>query len=221
MDIKTPFVIVNFKTYQESSGENAVKLAKICEEVSKKTKIEIAVAVQASDIYRVSKAVNIKVMAQHIDAAEAGKFTGHIYAGNVKENGASGTLLNHSERTIDAKTLQKSILAARAAGLFVVACAPTPAMAKTAASYNPDFVAIEPPELIGGDISVSTAKPQIITNTIKKTGTIPVLCGAGIKTTQDVKKAYELGAKGLLVASGIDVAKNQKEALMSLVAGFR
>ncbi len=222
MKVSTPFVIVNFKTYDESSGGNAVRLAKLCEEASKKSGIEIAVAVQAADIYRVAKSVRIKVLAQHLDPVPAGQFTGHIFAGNLKENGASGTLLNHSEKRLDGKTLKRSVEAAKAAGLLAVVCASTPEIAKAASSLNPDFIAIEPPELIGGNISVSTAKPQIITDTIKNVSSnIPVLCGAGIKTAEDVRKADHLGAKGLLVASGVDVAKNQKEALMNLIAGFK
>ncbi len=222
MRLATPFVVVNFKTYNEASGNRAVKLAKICGEVSRKAKIEVAVAVQAADIYRVAKAAKIRVFAQHLDPVSAGQFTGHIFADNLKENGASGTLLNHSERMLDEKTLKMSVGAAKAAGLLTVVCASTPAIAKAASSLNPDFIVIEPPELIGGNISVSTAKPQIITDTIKNVSSnIPVLCGAGIKTAEDVRKAYHLGAKGILVASGVDVAKNQKEALMNLISGFK
>ncbi len=222
MAISTPFVIVNFKTYKEASGNNAVKLAKICGEVSKKQKIEIAVAVQPADIYRVAKAVSIKVLAQHIDAVPAGQFSGHIFSGNIKENGAFGTLLNHSERQISLDALEKSVNAAKSAGLLAVVCASTPEIAQKASSFNPDFIAIEPPELIGGNISVSTAKPEIITNTIKKIkNNVPVLCGAGIKTEDDVRKACQLGAKGIILASGVALAKNQRKALLSLVNGFR
>ena len=222
MQILTPFVLVNFKTYDEASGFNAEKLAKICAEVAKKNKIEIAVAVQAADIYRVSQNAKVKVFAQHIDPVSGGKFTGHIFPKNIKENGAVGTILNHSERMLDMKTLEKSINAAKDYGLIVVACASTPEIAGRASSFNPDFIAIEPPELIGGDISVSTAKPEIITSTIKKVkNNIPVLCGAGIKTRDDVKKAYQLGAKGILVASGVTLSKTPKKELQNLIDGFR
>lgn len=219
---RTPLAVINFKTYKEASGNNAVKLAKICEEISKKTKIGIMVAVQAADIYRVAKSVSIKVLAQHADAIGAGQFTGHIFTGNIRENGAFGTLLNHSERQLSLDALEKSVNSAKSAGLLAVVCASTPEIAQKASLFSPDFIAIEPPELIGGNISVSTAKPEIITNTIKKIkSNVPVLCGAGIKTREDVRKAYELGVKGILVASGVVLAKNQREALLSLVNGFR
>ena len=35
-----------------------------------------------------------------------------------------------------------------------------------------------------------------------------LLCGAGIVTTEDVKRAIELGSHGILVASGIVKSRN-------------
>jgi len=58
--------------------------------------------------------------------------------------------------------------------------------------------------LIGKGIAVSTANPAIIAGTVnevKSIADIPVLCGAGISTPSDVKKAIELGADGVLLAS--------------------
>ena len=68
-----PLIIVNFKTYKEATGENAVKMAKMCESAAHnaKNKVKIAVAVQTADIFRVASAVDkklIDVYAQHIDA---------------------------------------------------------------------------------------------------------------------------------------------------------
>ena len=47
---------------------------------------------------------------------------------------------------------------------------------------------------------------------------IPVLCGAGISTGEDMKAALELGAEGVLLASGIIKADDQKQALIDLVS---
>ena len=96
-------------------------------------------------------------------------------------------------------------------------------MSGAIAFLEPDMIAMEPPELIGGDISVSTARPEAIVETIeavKSVKSVPVLVGAGIKNGQDVKKAIELGAKGVLVASGIVKAKDPKKAINDLVDGM-
>ena len=213
-------VIVNFKAFQNSTGQNAVKLARICEKVGKKAKTEIIIAVQTADIYRVSKSVKIKVLAQHIDPINYGQFTGHILPENVKENGAIGALINHSEKKLRFNDLKKTIKKAKELDLLTIVCAATPEEAKKIASLKPDFIAIEPPELIGSNISVSQAKPEIITRTTKMIKNIPILCGAGIKTKEDVRIAVRLGAKGILVAHAITNATNPEKALKELVNGL-
>ena len=223
MGLKTPLIIVNFKTYESATGKNAEKLAKICEKVAKQTKINIAVAVQDADIYRVSHTVKIPVLSEHMDPIGYGAHTGHILPEDIKANGATGSLLNHSEDRFKIDDLEKSLDIAKKLNLSTVVCASSDDVAESVATFKPDFIAIEPPELIGGDISVSTAKPEIITNTVKKVNKvskIPVLCGAGIKTRGDVEKAISLGAKGILIASAITKSSNPGAILKELALGI-
>jgi len=90
-----------------------------------------------------------------------------------------------------------------------------------AAALSPDFVAIEPPELIGGDISVTEAEPDIIRGAVRKVKEInpdvKVLCGAGVKRGKDVEKAIELGSAGVLLASGV-VKVDDKEGVLREMA---
>ena len=223
MGLKIPLIIVNFKTYKSATGKDAEKLAKICEKVAKQTKKNIAVAVQDADIYRISKSVKIPVLSEHMDPISYGAHTGQILPEDIKANGAKGSLLNHSEDRFEIDDLKKSVNIAKNLNLKTVVCASSDDVAKSVAAFNPDFIAVEPPELIGGDISVSTAKPEVITNTVKKVNKvskIPVLCGAGIKTRYDVEKAISLGAKGILIASAITKSKNPGETLKQLALGL-
>ncbi|MEK6974631.1 MAG: triose-phosphate isomerase [Nanoarchaeota archaeon] len=205
-------MLVNFKDYKEASSDRAVKLARICYDVGRKHKKEIWVAVQASDIFRVSRKVKIKVLAQHIDPVEAYRSTGFVEATDVKKNGAYGTLLNHSEHKLNFNDLRKAVQMARRAKLKIIICAASPNEVKKVKTLKPDYIAIEPPELIAGNISVSRAKPEVITKSVKLTR-IKVLCGAGIKTKEDVEKAIRLGAKGILVSSGIVLIKSPRKVL--------
>ena len=216
-------LLINLKTYGEGTGEKAKELAKAAEKLRNED-VEIILAVQPADIQMIAKEVNIPVFSQHVDPVSFGSHTGWILPESVKQAGATGTLLNHSERQIDTETLKKSIFRCREIGLRIVVCADTPEKAKEVASLKPDYIAIEPPELIGGDISVSKAKPEVITQSIEKVNeveNIPVLCGAGVKNREDVSKAKELGAKGILVASGVVKADNPEEAIKDLLEGFR
>lgn len=214
-------IVLNFKTYAESMGEKAVSMAKYCEEVSRESGIEIIACPQAPDIFRVSGAVKIPVFAQHIDGAGAGGFTGHINAECVHFAGAVGTLINHSERRILLSEIDSAIRSAKKVGLRTIACTNNIAVTSAAAALAPDFVAIEPPELIGSGIPVSKANPDIVSGSVSAVKRINpkvrVLCGAGISTGDDVAAAVELGTEGVLLASGVIKAKDPKAALFDLV----
>jgi triosephosphate isomerase len=210
-------IIVNFKTYSEATGRNAVDLAKKAEKVSKETKVAIIVAPQFADISAVAEAVKIPVFAQHIDPITPGSYTGHVLADSVKEAGAKGTLINHSERQIKLSEIDEIISITREKGLVSVVCANNPNISVAAAALKPDIIAIEPPELIGTGIPVSKAKPEVVTNTIKRVRQInpevTILCGAGISHGEDVAVALKLGTRGVLVASGIVKAKDPYKIL--------
>ena len=93
-----------------------------------------------------------------------------------------------------------------------IVCVKDVAEARKYAKLNPDYIAIEPPELIGSGKAVSKEKPELITkaaDAVKSAkNNTKLLCGAGIVSGEDVAKAIELGSKGILVASGIIKAKN-------------
>ncbi len=218
--MKLPTIIVNFKNYESATGQNAVELAKIHEKVAKETGACIAVAVNALDLKSVIDAVKIPVFAQHIDPVSYGSGTGKILPDLVKELGAYGTLLNHAEYPLEDMQLKKNIEMARAAGLFTVVCANTPEKAKEILAYGPDLLAVEPPELIGGDVSVSQANPEVIEKSVELVGENRLLVGAGIKNAEDVKIALQLGAVGVLLASGVTKAADPEAVLSDLISGL-
>jgi len=210
-EVKTPIVLVNFKTYTEATGEKAVKLAEAAEKVSLETEVCFGVAPQFVDIPIIAHAVDIPVFAQHIDPIGPGSFTGHILPEAVKEAGAVGTLINHSERRLKLADIDVAVMRARELGLISVVCTNNSAVSASAAALKPGMIAVEPPELIGTGISVSKAKPEVVTGTVevvkKINPNVVVLCGAGITNGEDVAAALRLGTEGVLVASGVVKAK--------------
>ena len=217
MNQKTPMIIVNFKTYIESTGRRALVLAKQAEKVSKETGACIIVAPQFADLAKISETVEIPVFAQHIDPIKPGSSTGHILVESVKEAGAVGTLVNHSERQLRLVDIDAIIALAKEKGLTSCVCANNPSVSAAIAAMHPDITSVEPPELIGSGISVSKAKPEIITDTVnlvhKVDPKMTILCGAGISTGEDVSIALRLGTRGVLVASGIVKAKDPYSVL--------
>jgi len=217
---KTPVLVINFKTYAQATGRRALELAKVAEKVAKDLNVEIIVAVQPVDIRLVAENVEIPVYAQHVDPIKPGAHTGHILPEAVKEAGAKGTLLNHSENRLRLDIINEAIQRAKEVGLDTIVCADKPETSAAIAVLKPTAIAIEPPELIGTGISVSKAKPEVITNTVniirKIDENIPILTGAGITFKDDVEKALNLGTQGVLVASAIVKAKSWEDKIKEL-----
>jgi len=218
--VRTPVILVNFKTYIEATGKRALTLAKVAEEVSLETGVCIAVAPQFTDISAVSREVEIPVFAQHIDPIVPGSHTGHVLAEAVKEAGAVGTIINHSERRLVLSSIATIIERAKEVGLTTCVCADKPEVSAAVAALSPNMLAIEPPELIGTGIPVSKAKPEVVTRTIKLVKAInknvKILCGAGITTGEDVATALKLGTKGVLLASGVVKSKDPRRTLLEI-----
>ncbi|RLG98694.1 triose-phosphate isomerase, partial [Candidatus Bathyarchaeota archaeon] len=159
--VRTPIIIVNFKTYSEATGRRALKLAEDAEKASLESGVCIAVAPQFVDIPPIVEAVEIPVFAQHIDPIKPGSHTGHILPEAVKEAGAVGTLINHSERRLKLADIDAAVKRARDVGLTSLVCTNNADVSASAAALKPDMIAVEPPELIGTGIPVSKAKPEV------------------------------------------------------------
>ncbi|AKB34637.1 Triosephosphate isomerase [Methanosarcina siciliae C2J] len=217
----SPFILLNYKTYTQGTGQGAVEIARACRDVSEESGIEIAVAPQLPDIYRVASEVELPIFSQHMDGVGAGSFTGHVFGKCIKEAGAVGTLINHSERRLTLAEIEASLKAAKEFGLKAVICTNNVPTTAAAAALEPDYVAIEPPELIGSGIPVSKADPEVVSGSVeavaKINSEVKVLCGAGISKGEDLRAALDLGSQGVLLASGIVKASDPKAALEDLI----
>ncbi len=224
-EFHSPAIIVNFKTYLESTGKKAVELAKKAERVCRETNIYVAVAPQVADLSTVAQAVEIPVFAQHVDPIKPGGYTGHVLVEAVKEAGAIGTLINHSERRLKLSEIDEVLKLTREKGLMSIICANNPATSVAASSLKPDMVAIEPPELIGTGIPVSKAQPEIVMGTVRLVREVnkkvTILCGAGISHGEDVSAAMKLGTEGVLVASGIVKAKDPYAIMLEFAEAMK
>jgi len=214
-------ILINFKAYAEASGKKGLQLAKVAEKLSKEYGVTIAVAPQLTDLMFIAQQVDIPVFSQHVDDVSPGSHTGHVTLEAVKDAGAIGTMVNHSERRVRADQIDVVVKRARQLNLVTVVCTNTPEVTAAMAALGPDMVAIEPPELIGTGIPVSKAKPEVVTSSVdlvkKINPNVKVLCGAGITTGDDVAAALRLGTVGVLLASGVVKAKDWEKAILDLI----
>ncbi len=218
-------IFVNYKAYEEGTGQRAIALTKILEEVAHVAQVKIIPVVQIIDAEMVIAATTLEVWIQHVDPINYGAHTGWTLPEEAAKIGVSGVFLNHSEHKFDnfenlATAVQKSM----AANLKTLVFATDLAELKKICALAPTYVAYEPAELVGSTTtSVAQAKPEIISQAseIAKSFGLPLIVGAGIHSQEDIRKSLGLGAVGFAVATDIVKAEDPKKELLDLVEGFK
>lgn len=219
-----PLLLVNLKTYPNCLGDGALAIAKLLATLGRAAGVATAIAPALPDLARVAAEVRIAVVAQHVDRVAAGAFTGSVPVESLRAAGARGSLLNHSEHPLDGPGVEMAAQRLESLGLVPIVCAGSVESARALAAIAPAYLAVEPPELIGGDRAVSTARPEVVSETVTAVRSVApgtrVLCGAGVHDRHDVRRAIELGAQGILVASAVTRAADPRAAIAELLAGF-
>ena len=218
-------IFVNFKTFEGGTGQRALSLIKILEDVAQSSGVKIIPAVQASDVKEAVLNSKLEIWTQKIDPVGFGAHTGSILAEAVYEDGAVGTFLNHSEAKIeDIEALGAAVKRAGEVGLKTLVFASGARELARVVTLKPTFASYEPPELIGSrETSVAQAHPDIISEAseICKNAGVPLIVGAGVHSGGDVKKSLELGAVGVALATDVVAAQDPRAELMDLVEGFK
>jgi triosephosphate isomerase len=219
--VRTPLILINYKAYETSVGEKGLQIAKKAEKVSRETGVEIALAVPATMIHRVSHEVSIPVYAEHVDPDE-GPHTGNVTVEMIREAGAKGSLLNHSERRITLDHLYRTLERLRASGLESIVCVSEIRALRAVGVLNPTAILIEPPELIGTGRAVSKERPELILEAVREVRTLgeaSLIVGAGVTSGEDVLKALQLGANGVGLSSALMLSKDPEAKFRELAWG--
>lgn len=218
-------ILVNFKAYESGTGKRGVEMAGICRQAERVSGVSVLPVVQGLDLYRVSKEVEWDwAWCQHADGIDYGAHTGWMLPEGIKQSGANGVVLNHAERKFEnIDDLKLAVDRCRSVGLSVGICANDLEAVKEMVELRPDWVAYEPPELIGSsEVSVSSAKPEVVKAAVEvcSHAGIKLLIGAGIHSANDVRVGLELGASGFLLASAVMKSEDPGETLRELLAGY-
>jgi triosephosphate isomerase len=208
--------IINCKNYEEIAGDKILTLTNLVEKISKKYTIKIAIAPPHHLLSKVANG-SVIILAQHIDNKDVGSTTGFVVPELLKKSKIHGALINHSEHRIPSKDISNLVARLKKLKMISVVCVRNVQEAAKYAKFNPNYIAIEPPELIGSGKAVSKEKPELITKAVdavkQAKNTTKLLCGAGLVSGQDVAKSIELGSNGILVASGIVKSKNWEKII--------
>ncbi|HEY6238116.1 MAG TPA: triose-phosphate isomerase, partial [Thermoplasmata archaeon] len=219
-----PLLLLNLKAYPGCLGPGAERLGLHLQQLGRRAGVAVAIAPATPDLGRLARALSIPVLAQHADAGEAGARTGWTVPATIRAAGGRGSLLNHSEHPMEDEGIAAGVVGLRSLDLVPVVCAKDVADAGRLARFRPPYLAVEPPELIGGDRSVSTTRPEVVSETVDVVRRVAprtlVLCGAGVHDRDDVRRAIELGSQGVLVASAVTKAPSPRSAIAELLRGF-
>ncbi|MCI4324297.1 MAG: triose-phosphate isomerase [Thermoplasmata archaeon] len=219
-----PVLVLNLKVYANCLGAGALAVGKLLADRARARRVAAALCPAAPDLGQLATSLRIPVLAQHVDSVDPGARTGTIIPESLLASGVVGSLLNHSEHPLPDDEVGRAVARLQALGLVPLVCAKDIDDARRLARFHPAYLAVEPPELIGGDRSVSTARPEVVHGTVEAVHAIApgtrVLCGAGVHDRNDVRIALELGAQGVLVASAVTKAADPREAIDELLAGF-
>ena len=218
-------LVVNFKNYPEVLGEGAVRLALAIKRVADTVDVEAIAAPPTPMISLVASKTKVQVYSQSVGSAAGDKTTGAVLPEAVRAAGAVGTILNHSESRMPPAELKRLIPRLTSMRMGVCLCAQASEEAAELSLLGPKYLAIEPPELIGSGVAVSRAKPELIESTVsaaRKAGFKgKILCGAGIVSGEDVSRAVQLGADGVLVASSVVKAADWESKVRELAYSLK
>lgn len=212
-------VIVNLKHYRVSSGNHCEKFLSKFIGIEDREDTRVIFALNPIDLRLAKSYPELEFYAQHVYPVDFGASTGQYSMEALMDLGITGSILNHSEMRINDELISRTLDKANTMDFPIVVCAENSKEAEKLASRQPEFIAYEPLELIGGNISVTSSKPEIILDVVERCSrfSVPVLVGAGVKNNGDMRKSLELGASGVLVASGVVLSENPLSSLTSLI----
>lgn len=216
--------IINLKNYLEIAGNRALEITKNAESVSNELDLEIIISPPQPMLGLIAQSTKLKTIAQHVDINKPGASTGFFIPEMVKSIDGIGSLINHSEHPLKISIIEATIKKLNGIKLLSFVCVKNITELNKVIQFEPDYIAIEPPDLIGTEKSISTEKPdliskakKIISENQKKT---KLICGAGISKKEDVQIAFNLGSEGILVASSITKANNWYQKIHELASVF-
>jgi triosephosphate isomerase len=222
-NLTPPFFELGPKAY--AYGKQVLELALFADGLSAQYDVPIIMTPQYVDIRPIAQATsNLLVFAQHVDPLCMGRGNGSVLPEAIKEAGAVGTMLNHSEKPLSMDVLSESVARAYEIGLASMVCARDQNEVETVARMHPNIIIVETPELIGAGSTAPENRPSIsgINQLVWAIDpAIRILHAAGISTGKDVYEIIAAGSQGSGSSSGVFQAEDPPAMLEEMIQAVR
>jgi|AntDeeMetagen681_2_1112603.scaffolds.fasta_scaffold08001_2 triosephosphate isomerase len=221
MALTYPHFLINYKLYEGTAGAAGLELAKTIEAVHRQTGATFVVAPQTPDVYRIAEETDLPVVAQSVDAVEAGRGNGRISLAAVAEAGAAGVLVNHPESPAEFSNVGDVVAGCADHGLESIVCVDSVDLGRAALTFDPDCLLLENPADIASDRPLARTHPERVEAFVsmvesERPGT-RILLGGGISTAADVAASLDHGVDAAGAASAF-VDASDREAWLSEIA---
>ena len=219
--ITAPFFEIGPKNYL--FGDDIFSLARYAREASDRWKVNVIFTTPYINIERVAREMpELYVFAPHMDPIKPGRGLAYVLPESIKQAGACGVMLNHTERPLDLNSLQMTLSRADELGLLTIVCADSLKEAKAVAQMGPDLMVAEPADLIGGcnaaDTSYVSASVEAIRSIDPEIG---ILVGGGVQTGEDVYRIIYAGADATGSSSAIATARDPEAVINEMLQAVR
>ena len=224
MGLNAPYFWVNFKAYPGTAGGDGLALARTIERVQQETGVRFVLSPQTPDVRMIAEETDLAVMAQRADAVDAGRGMGVILPETVAAAGADALAINHAEYRETLDDIATLIERCRDTGLHSVVSAHGLEAGRAAVTFEPDTIVFEVPADIATDRAITQTHPDRVREFVEMVREVTehthVFVGGGISSSDDVAKAFELGADAVGAASAVVGADDPYETLIDLATGF-
>jgi triosephosphate isomerase (TIM) len=220
--ITPPFFEFGPKAYLY--GPALLQLARHADALSSDYGVQVIFTPQYVDIPRTADAVQrVLVFAQHMDSLRPGRGVGSVLPEALRAAGATGVLLNHSERRLNQTELAPTMRRAAEVGLATMVCADDVAQAVAIARLDPAVIIVESPaEIATGQRHDDFSSIAAINTAVWGIApSVRLLYGAGISGPQDVYDVIAAGAQGSGSSSAVALAADPAAMLTEMIRAVR
>lgn len=210
-------ILLNFESYENGLGNNAVLIAKYAEDISRKLNVSILLAPQFFDLSEVTRSVNIPVYAQHVDNLEGERFTGKVIPKNAFRIGCKGTILDSTKLSYD--ELVSTVEKCKDVGLKVIIRSTSLHQMEMMKTLLPDYHLFHPSEADENKFRIQTDGRALLEQSLAVGGKNMLWCG-GIETEKDIEGIIRFGVAGVVLSWQVILSRNPRKVIHDFASKF-